>query len=191
MKFNQAMDHAVAFLKSAEFKARLLEEDASMLRQLPVLQRINEQGFITTNSQAGKRFEGKNYKTGKPYEEVERSYLEGFMLEPVAIDFIKSMALTTDKNAAFIPVCDAQMPSALDIPLTVVRRPGEETVVETHFSTALPRSIFEAYKKHVKLNKSEKVVYVFCWDTQWGREGLFRDVLRVLKTVRALRDGVF
>lgn len=182
MKFNQAMEHAVAFLKSAEFKDRLVEEDASMLQQLPVLQRINQHGFITTNSQAGKRIKGKNYKTGKPYEEIERSYLEGFMLEPVANEFIKTMALKTDKNAAFLPVCDAQMPPALDIPLTVVKREGE-TVVDTHFSTALPRSTFEAYRKNVNLNKSEKVVYVFCWDTVWGREGLFGDVLRVLKTI--------
>jgi len=183
MKFNQAMEHAVAFLKSEEFKDRVLEEDATMLRQLPVLQRINQHGFITLDSQAGKRIKGKNYKTGMPYEEIERSYLAGFMLEHDAVEFIKTMALKTDKNAAVLSECDAtHMPPTLDIPLTVVKRSGE-TAVHTHFSTALPRSTFVAFKKHANLNKSERVVYVFCWDTVWGREGLFKDVLRVLKTI--------
>ena len=182
MKFKEAAERSVAFLKSEEFKERVLEEDASMLRQLPVLQRINASGFITLDSQAGKRIKGKNYKTGKPYEEIERAYLAGFMLEHVAIEFIKTMALKTDKNAAVLPACDAYMPSSLDIPLTVVKRAGE-TVVDTHFSPALPRSTMETFKKNVNLNKSEKVVYVFCWDTVWGREGLFNDVLRVLKQI--------
>jgi len=182
MKFNDAVVHAVAFLKSAEFKERVVEEDASMLRQLPVLQGINQLGFITTNSQAGKRARGKHYETGEPLENLERAYLTGFMREPVAAEFIKSMALTTDKNAAFIPVCDSKLPADLDIPLSVVKRSGE-TLVETHFSTALPRSTFEAFKKEANLNKGEKVVYVFCWDTAWGREGLFKDVLRVLQRV--------
>jgi hypothetical protein len=52
-------------------------------------------------------------------------------------------------------------------------------------STALPNGVFESYKKFLKINKSEKVVYLFCWDTQWNRlasnnNGLFKDMIKVL-----------
>jgi hypothetical protein len=184
MKFNEAKAQAVALFNSAEFKERVNEEDALMLRQLAILQEINKLGFITVNSQAGNKSKGKHYETGKPYENLERAYLMGFMLETEAVLFIKNMGLKTDKNAIFVPVCsdDIMLPSALDIPLTVTKS-GKETRIDTHFSVALPKSAFEGFKKQAKLSKSEKVVFIFCWDSEWGRKGLFKDVLRVLKLV--------
>jgi len=184
MKFNEAKAHAVALFNSAEFKERVNEEDATMLRQLAILQEINRHGFITVNSQAGAKTKGKHYETGKPYENMERAYLMGFMLETKAPEFIKNMGLKTDKNAVFVPVCsdDIKLPSALDIPLTMTKSGfPKEIRIDTHFSSALPKSTFESFRKQAKLNKSEKVVFIFCWDSEWGRQGLFKDVLRVLK----------
>jgi len=186
MKFNEAKAQAVALFNSAEFKERVNEEDALMLRQLAVLQEINKHGFITVNSQAGNKSKGKHYETGKPYENLERAYLMGFMLETEAALFIKNMGLKTDKNAIYVPACsdDILLPSALDIPLTVTKSGGPNgTRIDTHFSVALPKSAFDGFRKQAKLSKSEKVVFIFCWDSEWGRKGLFKDVLRVLKLV--------
>ena len=182
MKFNEAKAQAVALFNSAEFKERVNEEDATMLRQLATLQEINRNGFITVNSQAGAKAKGKHHETGKAYENIERAYLMGFMLETKAPEFIKNMGLKTDKNAVFVPVCsdDINLPSVLDIPLTITKSAGT-TKVDTHFSSALPKSAFDSFKKQVKLSKSEKVVFIFCWDSEWGRKGLFKDVLRILK----------
>ena len=47
MKFNEAKAQAVALFNSAEFKERVNEEDATMLRQLAILQEINRNGFLT------------------------------------------------------------------------------------------------------------------------------------------------
>ena len=184
MKFNEAKAHAVALFNSAEFKERVNEEDATMLRQLATLQEINRNGFITVNSQAGAKAKGKHHESGKAYENIERAYLMGFMLETKAPEFIKNMGLKTDKNAVFVPVCsdDINLPSALDIPLTITKSAGT-TKVDTHFSSALPKSAFDSFKKQVKLSKSEKVVFIFCWDSEWGRKGLFKDVLRILRSL--------
>ena len=184
MKFNEAKARAVALFNSAEFKERVNEEDATMLRQLAILQEINRHGFITVNSQAGAKTKGKHHETGKFYENIERAYLMGFMLETKAPEFIKNMGLKTDKNAVFVPVCsdDINLPSVLDIPLSITKSAGT-TKVDTHFSSALPKSAFDSFKKQVKLSKSEKVVFIFCWDSEWGRKGLFKDVLRILRSL--------
>ena len=184
MKFIEAKARAVALFNSDEFKERVNEEDASMLQQLAILQEINRNGFITVNSQAGTRTKGKHHTTGKAYENIERAYLMGFMLETEAPEFIKNMGLKTDKNAVFVPVCsdDIKLPSALDIPLTITKSAGI-TRVDTHFSSALPKSAFDSFKKQVKLSKSEKVVFIFCWDSEWGRKELFKDVVRILKSL--------
>jgi uncharacterized protein YbaA (DUF1428 family) len=108
----------------------------------------------------------------------------GFMLETKAPEFIKNMGLKTDKNAVFVPVCsdDINLTSALYIPLNITKS-GGAVRVDTHFSSALPKSAFDSFKKQVKLSKSEKVVFIFCWDSEWGRKGLFKDVLRILRSL--------
>ena len=50
-------------------------------------------------------------------------------------------------------------------------------------SLSLPINILNFYKKENKINLSENVLYVFCWDPIWNRnasDGLFADVLRNL-----------
>jgi hypothetical protein len=186
MKFRQACDAAASNFGEESFAVKIKEEDPLMVKYLPLLQKINKAGFLTTNSQAGHRSKGKHYQTGKPYELTESAYLEGFMLEADAAKFIKAMGIQTDKNAIFRPVCasETDLPPELDIPLTIVKR-GSETSVETHSTVGLPKEWSDSFKKMVHLNKSEKVVFIFCWDTHWGRgaagkNGLFIQVLECL-----------
>ena len=176
MKFTEAQKKAVALFETEAFIQRVKEEDPTMLKHLPLLQKINKLGFLTVNSQAGNRSKGKGY------EILERAYLVGFMLEKDAEQFIKNMGVHTDKNAVYVPVCD-ETPSSLDVPLTITKK--DDVKVETHMSTSLPKEAEAFFRKMAFLNKSEKVVFLFCWDPLWcrlasGRNGLFTDVIRVL-----------
>ena len=184
MKFQDAKKRSVEMFDSPEFIERIRDEDSSMLKHLPLLQKINHLGYITTESQAGNHKRGK--ADGKPYELSERAYLSGFMMEEDAALFIKNMSLYTDKNAMYIPICDAEIPPSLDIPLTITRKKTGVTV-ETHMSPSLPKEANDFFKKMVHLNKSEKVVFIFCWDPMWnrlasGKNGLFTEVYNRLST---------
>jgi len=168
MKFREACAAAVKMFGKESYAEKIKDEDPLMVKYLPLLQKINKAGFLTTNSQAGHRSKGKHYQTGKPYELTERAYLVGFMLEADAAKFIKSMAIQTDKNAIFLPVGTSvdKLPSTLDIPLTIVKLDSDISV-ETHAATALPKEWSDSFKKTVHLNKSEKV-YTFSVGTQTG-----------------------
>ena len=109
------------------------------------------------------------------------------MLEEEAQKFIKNMGIYTDKNAVYVPFCsnDVKLPSALDIPLTITKIDGK-ILVETHTSLTLPESVGNFFRKEMKLSKTEKVVFVTCWDPKWnrlasGKKGLFTEVVNVLK----------
>jgi hypothetical protein len=187
MRFKDAVKRAVdMFENDKEFLERIKEEDPEMVKQLPILKQINKFGFLTTESQAGLRRKGKSSIDGKGYEIHERAYISGFMKEEAAAEFIKKMALHTDKNAIFVPKCSdaVAIPADLDIPLTTSKAKGIVSVV-THASTAIPQSVEDMFRKGVKLNKTEKVVFILCWDPEFnrlasGRNGLFRDILRIL-----------
>ena len=185
MKFADALKSAVKMFSSTEFLKNIKEEDPTMIKHMELLKNINQLGFLTENSQAGRSRKG--VRDGKRYEIKERAYLSGFMIEDHAKEFIKSMGILTDKNAVFVPVCcdDVIIPASLDLPVTITTKQGE-TSVTTHVSMALPKEVFDFLKKQVKLDKREKVVYILCWDTKWSRNagsstGLFNDVLKVLK----------
>ncbi len=189
MKFKDALQKSVKLLSSPEFVQRVKEEDDLMLQHIKNLKEINIHGFLTENSQGGHKSSGISKIDGKHYTMSERAYLMGFMLEKEAILFVKKCHLTTDKNVMFIPYCEDSiyLPSHLDIPLTVTNK-GNETIVDTHTSSALPISVWESFRKQSHINKSEKVVFLQCWDTKWNRNasgplGLFTDILRVLKTL--------
>jgi|LauGreDrversion4_2_1035121.scaffolds.fasta_scaffold98016_2 hypothetical protein len=185
MKFTDAQDKAVKMLSSKEFIERVKEEDETMLEHLDTLKNINKNGYITVNSQAGRKEKGKSFQTGKPYEMIERAYTIGFMQESKASIFIKNMSFT-DKNAAFVPYCDDKMhlPSSLDIPLTITKTEGH-TRIETHTSLTLPESVWQHYRKQAGISKGEKIVFITCWDTKWNRNastknGLFSEILKAL-----------
>jgi len=97
---------------------------------------------------------------------------------------VRNMNLYTDKNATNIIDNPKFLKSELDIPLTITTQ-NNKTHIETHMSLSLPIQIINSYKKEYKLNRSENVLYVFCWDPIWNRnasniDGLFTDVLRNL-----------
>ena len=184
MKFADALKKATTLFDSNSFFERIKDEDPTMIKYLPLLQKINKSGFLTTQSQAGNRTKGFSSHDGEPYELLERAFITGFMLEKDAVKFIKNMAVHTDKNAIYVPVCK-ETPASLDIPLTIVRRKSDIRI-ETHMSTSLPKSTEASFRKMVHLNKSEKVVFIFCWDSKWCRSasdknGLFTEVHSILK----------
>lgn len=187
MKFNDAKKRALKMFDSAEFKKRIEDEDNTMLKQLAILRQINSLGFLTLESQAGKKEKGaKSIFDGKPFEIRERAYISGFMREDDAVKFIKNMGIYTDKNAVYVPICsdDIKIPSNLDIPLTITIN-KEGTQVSTHTSMALPKMAGDFFRKQLKLDKSEKIVYIFCWDSKWlrlasGKDGLFTDIVKIL-----------
>ena len=189
MKFKEALQKSVQTLTSPEFLQRVKEEDERMVKHLPLLQEINKAGFLTVNSQGGHKQSGKSVLDGKYYELSERAYLIGFLLEEKAAAFLKKLSLTTDKNGIYVPFCEdsVSIPSKLDIPLTITKKEGE-TTIETHSSVVLPKSVWNSYRKQAHINKSEKIVFVLCWDTKWNRNasnpsGLFKDVLKILKGI--------
>jgi hypothetical protein len=174
---------------SKDFLERIKNEDASMLKQMNILKEINKAGFITTESQAGRKQKGKHYLDNKPYIIEERAYITGFMLEKDAIKFIKDIGIYTDKNAVYVPICDdnIKIPASLDIPLTITTKAGK-TEVSTHTSLALPKQAGDFFRKEAKLNKDGNIVYITCWDPIWnrlasGKKGLFTDVLHTLKNI--------
>lgn len=190
MKFRDAQKRAIQLLDSEEFKQNIIEEDPTMLKHYSTIKEINKSGYITFDSQAGRCHKGKkSFFDGKPYEIKERAYIIGFMKKDVAEKFIKEIGINTDKNAIYVPVCgdDIDIPRVLDIPFTItINEKG--TIVNTHTSVAIPQSYANFIKKQIKLNKSEDVVNIVCWDTKWCRNasdknGLFTDILKILKTL--------
>ena len=190
MKFKSAISRSVKMFSSPEFIERIKEEDSTMLKHLNILKAINANGFITDESQAGLKRSGiSKFLAGKKYEISERAYIAGFMLETKAINFIKNMSLSTDKNAIYIPFCNDNIfiPRSLDIPLTITKIAGK-TEINTHMSVVLPESVWQSYRKRAHINKTEKVVFIECWDIKWNRNaagssGLFTDVLKILKSI--------
>ena len=186
MKFREAVKESVKHLRSSEFLERVKEEDERMISEIDILTKINEKGFLTFNSQSGRQEKGKHYKDKKPYTINERSYIMGFMLKTKAVSFLQNMNLHTDKMAFAIPVskCDIDIPSELDIPLSISKHAGKETV-NTHMSLAIPKDYMNFQLKQSKINRTEPVLFIFCFDPQWNRycsdkNGLFSNIVKIL-----------
>jgi hypothetical protein len=171
MKFNAAQKKAVTKFDDLEFIANIKEEDPTMVKHLDILKKINEHGYLTKNSQAGRKT-----------NEYERAYIQGFMMKKDAIEFLKRMNIETDKNAICVSINEKE--PIFDIPLTIEKNNKWEVV--THMSTTIPLRVWDQERKYLNLNKD--VVYIFCWDPKWNRTassktGLFTDVLKILKTI--------
>ncbi len=186
MKFKDAIDNSVKQFTSPTFIKEIKEEDVKMVKYLNILKKINENGYLTLESQSGIKRSGISPLDGKPYEINEKAYVIGFMLETDASEFIKNISLYTDKNAVFVTFCNdnVYLPKELDIPLTITKR-GKDISVTTHTTTVLPNRMKDFYLKQAHINKSEKVVYILCWDNKWNRNassksGLFTDILKIL-----------
>jgi len=186
MIFSAAIKKALLNLKSKEFRERVILEDETMLNHLINIQTINKKGFITDSSQGGRKTSGIR-QDGKKYIMCERAYITGFMLEKKAEKFIKNINLETDKNAIHIPYCcnNIYLPPILDIPLTTTKIPSNEIKIVTHMSSTIPKKKWDSLRKQLGINKSEKIVYIFCWDTKWNRNasnknGLFTNIIKQL-----------
>jgi len=185
MKFPAAVRKSVKHLSSEKFKKRVMSEDPTMWKHVGILKEINQQGYITSDSQAGKHL-----KPTAEYDMWEKAYIFGFMLESKAGAFIQQMSMHTDKLAQVIhyskePGLYDNMPRALDIPLTINK---VDENVQTHMSNLVPFEIWDKRRKELSIDASEKIVYVMCYDLQWNRNasepgGLFKDVLRILKNM--------
>lgn len=196
MKFKEALEKSVKLLSSPEFKQRVKEESDFEIQHLNDLKEINKHGFLTLSSQGGHKISGISPLDGKHYQMIERAYLEGFMLEKEASEFIQRCSMTTDKNVIFVPYCNdnVYIPRELDFPLTISKK-GKETLIYTSYSSALPKYVWEAFRKESHINKTEKIVFILCWDSKWNRNasgpsGLFKDVLRVLKNLHNETDNL-
>jgi hypothetical protein len=190
MKFREAVKESVNHLGSSDFYNRIKEEDERMLSEIDILTKINKKGLLSFDSQSGRQQKGKHYNDKKPYTIDERAYIAGFMLKKEAVSFLRNMNLHTDKMALAIPVstCDIDIPSDLDIPLTLTKHAGKE-IVETHMSLAIPESYMDFQRKQSKINKTEDVLYIFCFDPKWNRyssdkNGLFTDILNTLANLK-------
>ena len=171
MKFNAAQKKAVTKFDDPEFIANIKQEDPTMIKYLDILKKINENGYLTKNSQAGRKS-----------NEYERAYIQGFMMKNHAIEFMKRMNIETDKNAIYVSINEKE--PLFNIPLTIQNKNKWEVV--THMSTTVPLRIWNQERKYLNLDKD--VVYIFCWDPKWNRNassktGLFTDVLKILKTI--------
>jgi hypothetical protein len=171
MKFNAAQKKAIIKFDDPEFIKNIKEEDPTMVKHLNILKKINENGYLTKNSQAGRKS-----------NEYERAYIQGFMMKKDAIEFLKRMNIETDKNAIYVSINEKE--PIFNIPLTIEKNNKWEVV--THMSTTVPLRIWNQERKYLNLDKD--VVYIFCWDPKWNRNassktGLFIDVLKILKTI--------
>jgi hypothetical protein len=182
MKFKDAQTMAIHKFDTDDFLTRIKEEDETMLQHLPILKKMNEKGFITIGSQAGRKSKGISVINNKPYVMEERAFVEGFIPYKKAVSLLKNMNLYTDKNATNVIDNPKFLKRELDIPLTITTQ-NNKTNIDTHMSLSVPRQILNIYKKRNNINLSENVLYVFCWDPIWNRNashGLFADVLRNL-----------
>jgi hypothetical protein len=172
MKFNAAQKKAVSMFDNPEFIANIKEEDPTMVKHLDILKKINQYGYLTKNSQAGRKS-----------NEYERAYIQGFMMKKDANEFLKRMNIETDKNAIYVSINEKE--PIFNIPLTIQNKNNKWEVV-THMSTTVPLRIWNQERKY--LNLDANIVYIFCWDPKWNRNasnknGLFTDVLNVLKSI--------
>lgn len=180
MKFKAAQKKAVDKFENPEFIENIKEEDSTMVKHLAILKEINECGFLTTNSQAGR-------KTSTIYE---RAYITGFMLKKDAIKFIKTMNIETDK-VVISPSWTIFADPKLDIPLTIEKDKKEIWEVITHISTSIPGTFLYKERKQLYLDEKRRdinMIYIFCFHPKWNRNassknGLFTDVLKLLKTI--------
>jgi hypothetical protein len=187
MKFQAAVENWVDHLLSHKFKERVLEEDPTMLKHVPILAEINRHGFITNNSQAGRKYSYMDEMDKQRYDHCERAYLEGFMLQSKAALFIKEMALHTDKVAHILhsttDKTTLDLPSSLNTPVTV-----ENERTRTHMPNIVSDATWHRLRKQSHINKSERIVWVSCYDLTWNRsavgpKGLFKEVLKILKKI--------
>lgn len=189
MKFAEAQKKAIDYLQSDEFQKR--EDAETTLKSVKTLVEIIKAGFVSENSQEGEFQKGFNKESGNYYQIKERAYLTGFMKKKEALAFLDRMNENTDKVAFVIQATPGEEYAEGRIVVTASRS-GKHLPLTSEFEgftflrTSLPESTIDFLKKQAHINKSESVVYVACFDPEYGRQasgkrGLYGDVLRCLK----------
>jgi len=201
MKFAEAQRQMIQYLGSPEFSSR--EDAKTTLKSIPILQTIIKYGYITDTSQEGLILTGYNSDTKRNYRIEERAYLTGFMKEGAGRKFVDWLNTYTDKGAfiihsepskkfeqLFYGEDTAAIPS---VPVTgsgtsIPKQPIRILNPDTRLLTIFPSSLMDATRKQAHINKAENVVYVCCFDPQYGRKasgtkGLYVDCIKGLRSV--------
>lgn len=190
MKFKDAQKFVIKYLESDSFKNR--EDAETTINTIPLLKTINNNGFITENSQQGINSSGYNSSTGLYYSIKERAYISGFMKTQHAVKFTSWINTHTDKVAFIIYQVNKNVDfSKLPfIPVTVTAN-GKDKSDLTNFKpytkirTVLPENDITFLKKNSKLNLNESIEYISVIDPVYGRKstnknGLISDVIHGL-----------
>lgn len=200
MKFEEAIKHSIEYLKSSEFRDR--EDAQTTIKSLPILIKINSDGFLTDNSQEGMIIKGYNPDTKTYYEIKERSYITGFLKKEQGHALIHWINMNTEMTAFEVlnePTDffeNLYMKDSIQyIPNIIVTASRSSKVKEelskvafsknTQLIVALPEIIMNNLKKQLKIDKSEKTIYINIFDAKYGRrasskDGLFHAVLKGL-----------
>jgi hypothetical protein len=195
MKFEDAQKFMIKYLSSSKFANR--EDAQTTLSSLSLITDMVKHGFITENSQEGVQIKGKKYITNEPFVINERAYVCGFMREFDGELFMRLFSSKSDKVCLIIPrlniqESDINFDKNKNIPLTVSIKSDNKYKVYTSQTTWLPAFIYDLKKQHVKLNKSEKVVYILCYDPLYNRKassknGLHNDILKILHEMNEIK----
>ena len=172
-----------------------IEEDESMKIAKPILSKINAFGFVTEDSQMGKK-EKINLKDNKIGDKWQRSYISGIMDRNIYKEFELKMDLIGETFILIKPHC--KMHSEHSNPISVTRVSKQdgsfETItrnwtdcfpIEIQWINLLP-DLGDEILNDMELMEQieEEVVYVEITDLTWGRDfWLFETVYKVLSEI--------
>lgn len=171
LSFAEAQQAMIAYLDSDEFITREDAEDTVPNRAK--LQKLCSLGLITVDSQQGSK--------NDQYQYVERAYVFGFMRPVMAEQVNQDLARNqSDKMFLILPVSHIADTREQRIPLTIDRNK-----MATSSSTHIEKPYFDFGKSNARIRKSEKVVFVLCFDPVWARpatspHGLYKDLMKAL-----------
>jgi hypothetical protein len=172
-------------------------EDASMAQARKILSKINALGFVTTDSQMGKKSEYDSiFEKGFVGVMWQRGYVTGFMSREKAHAFALGMDLVGGvavdvRECAKKPPTDKERKSGYRIPVTRSSTKEGEFLLETHMPmmslpfeymwvNLLPETGLSSDKGAMR-RVEPQVVQVDIVDMQWGRPmWLFKTVVEVL-----------
>ena len=188
MSFSLNRNRRIKLLQSQRFLNRVRDEDPYMIPIIPSLISINKLGFITIDSQSGRKESGISYLDGLPYLLLYRSYVFGVMTSQLAKLFISRFNYP-HLHSIIVPIVNNAEPSvANDIPLTISRKKDGDTII-THMSKVLPKRIASNYLAQAgfdtRYDSKTDLVFIFCWDSKWLRpalhkNGLFTSIIKTL-----------
>lgn len=166
------------------------EEDPSMAQARPRLSEINKRGFVTTDSQMGKREVLQHRITGEDYDYRQRSYVKGLLPKHLGEEFKRRMQLE-DGVMIFMeepgpepPGWEYRIPVTLDgdVFFTNIRMATSDFAYQTLCVLPEVQSIMSDKTCYDLVERDALLVKVV--DTVWGRPfWLFDKIVEVLDEV--------